>query len=140
MKFPVFVSCYTLLLFATILLMSKEILGPTTGSDSKDFSIKNDLFQNAYENAVSESIKNPKPSEDASILDKLKDAINAILIADFFLIIFFLVWFVAAAALQSTYPVVLERFQDIFQPVVVPSLTVLMTGSIASGLLKKNNS
>ena len=120
--------------------MSKEILGPTTGSDSKDFSIKNDLFQNAYENAVSESIKNPKPSEDASVLDKLKDAINAILIADFFLIIFFLVWFVAAAALQSTYPVVLERFQDIFQPVVVPSLTVLMTGSIASGLLKKNNS
>ena len=57
------------------------------------------------------------------------------LIADFFVVIVFLLWFLVAAALQKTYPVVLERFQDIFQPVVVPSLTVLMGGSIASGVM-----
>ena len=61
--------------------------------------------------------------------------VTSVLIADFFVVMFFLIWFLLAAALQSTYPVVLERFQDIFQPVVVPSLTVLMAGSIASGLL-----
>lgn len=58
------------------------------------------------------------------------------MIADFFVVMFFLIWFLLAAALQSTYPVVLERFQDIFQPIVVPSLTVLMVGSIASGILE----
>ena len=39
------------------------------------------------------------------------------------------------AAMQKTNPFLLEKFQDIFQPVVVPSLTVLMAGSIASGVL-----
>jgi len=74
---------------------------------------------------------------DNSITEKFKDFIGTVLIADFFLIIFFLLWFVTAAVLQSSYPVVLERFQDIFQPVVVPSLTLLMVGSIASGTLGK---
>lgn len=75
--------------------------------------------------------------EGSSIVDKVKDILSTVLIADFFLIMAFLLWFIVAAALQSTYPVVLERFQDIFQPVVVPSLTVLMVGSIASGLSGK---
>lgn len=74
---------------------------------------------------------------NTSVFDKVKDVLSAVLIADFFLIMVFLLWFIIAAALQSTYPVVLERFQDIFQPVVVPSLTVLMVGSIASGLSGK---
>jgi ABC-type uncharacterized transport system permease subunit len=65
----------------------------------------------------------------------VKSAISALLIADFFVVIFFLVWFLAAAAMQKTNPFLLEKFQDIFQPVVVPSLTVLMAGSIASGVL-----
>ena len=72
-----------------------------------------------------------------SVFDKVKDVLSAVLVADFFLIMAFLLWFLIAAALQSTYPVILERFQDIFQPVVVPSLTVLMVGSIASGLSSK---
>jgi len=69
-----------------------------------------------------------------SIVNKAKDALGIVFIVDFFVIIFFLGWFLAAAAMQSTNPWLLERFQDIFQPVVVPSLTVLMTLSIASGV------
>jgi len=76
---------------------------------------------------------------DNSIIEKFKDFISAILIADFFLIMFFLLWFLLAAVLQSSFPVILERFQDIFQPVVVPSLTLLMVGSIASGPLGKKS-
>jgi hypothetical protein len=73
--------------------------------------------------------------EEAGIIKTVKDALSFIMVADFFVVIVFLVWFLAAAAMQKTDPWLLERFQDIFQPVVVPSLTVLMTGSIASGLL-----
>lgn len=64
-----------------------------------------------------------------------KDVLSSLLVADFFLVMFFLGWFILAAALQSTNAYLLERFQDIFNPVVVPSLTLLMVGSIASGLL-----
>lgn len=71
-----------------------------------------------------------------SFIEGLKSAFTTLLIADFFVVIVFLVWFLAAAVLQSSYPVVLERFQDVFQPVVVPALTVLMVGSIASGALE----
>ena len=74
-------------------------------------------------------------TSERSPLEAVKDAVSLVLIADFFVVIVFLVWFIIAAATQKTTPVILERFQDIFQPVVVPSLTVLMAGSIASGLL-----
>lgn len=78
-----------------------------------------------------------KVSSQKSLGEKAKDLVSVLLVADFFVIIVFLVWFLAGAVTQKTFPVVLERFQDIFQPVVVPALTVLMVGSIASGVLDK---
>lgn len=83
----------------------------------------------------SKLIKPEAIKEDGAIMKYLKNSVSTVLIVDFFVVIVFLVWFLAAAALQKTYPVVLERFQDIFQPVVVPSLTVLMAGSILSGVI-----
>eukprot|EP01036_Dinobryon_divergens_P025684 gene25684-34257_t len=98
--------------------------------------IDNDLQQlDSYKSMDNNGLSGQQ--EGSSVVDKVKDILSAVLIADFFLIMAFLLWFIVAAALQSTYPVVLERFQDIFQPVVVPSLTVLMVGSIASGLSGK---
>lgn len=83
-------------------------------------------------------ISSTSPSDTSdSLLSKAKDAFVALLIADFFVVMFFLTWFLVAAGLQSSVPVLLERFQDIFQPVVVPALTLLMVGSVASGLLDK---
>jgi hypothetical protein len=61
--------------------------------------------------------------------------LSLVLVVDFFVVLVFLVWFLLGAALQSTNAVVLERFQDIFNPVVVPCLTLLMVGSIASAVL-----
>ena len=98
--------------------------------------IDNDLQQlNSFKSMENNGLSGQQ--EGSSVVDKVKDILSTVLIADFFLIMAFLLWFIVAAALQSTYPVVLERFQDIFQPVVVPSLTVLMVGSIASGLSGK---
>eukprot|EP01031_Cornospumella_fuschlensis_P035057 gene35057-42457_t len=71
-----------------------------------------------------------------SLGSKFQNFLSVLFVVDFFVILVFLAWFLAGVATQSTVPVVLERFQDIFQPVVVPALTVLMTGSIASGVLE----
>lgn len=75
-----------------------------------------------------------EPSKEEDSFKPIKDLLSIIFIADFFVVIVFLLWFLLAAALQSTNPFLLEKFQDIFNPVVVPALTVLMVGSIASGL------
>jgi hypothetical protein len=72
---------------------------------------------------------------ESGVVKAVKNALSLVLVADFFVVIVFLVWFLAAAAMQKANPFLLERFQDIFQPVVVPCLTVLMVGSIASGTL-----
>ena len=66
------------------------------------------------------------------------DLIAKILVADLVLVLVFLVWFIAAAVTQQQgNPYLLERFQDIFEPVVQPALGVLMIGSIASGISDK---
>eukprot|EP00596_Hydrurales_sp_CCMP1899_P005936 CAMPEP_0119033694 /NCGR_PEP_ID=MMETSP1177-20130426/750_1 /TAXON_ID=2985 /ORGANISM="Ochromonas sp, Strain CCMP1899" /LENGTH=213 /DNA_ID=CAMNT_0006990633 /DNA_START=295 /DNA_END=936 /DNA_ORIENTATION=- len=75
--------------------------------------------------------------EENKVFATAKNVFGVLFIGDFFVVIFFLVWFLAAAAMQSTNPFLLERFQDIFQPVVVPSLTVLMVGSMASGAMEE---
>lgn len=104
-------------------------------SDISRFQERERAVQAAREQALqSSSAAGGAKAEENSVVASLKSAFSTLLIADFFLVIFFLVWFLAAAALQSTNAFLLERFQDIFQPVVVPSLTVLMVGSIASGV------
>lgn len=106
-------------------------------SDLDDFR----LTMSNYQSQISPIGQSTPPGGIAqtnsnSFIEGLKSAFTTLLIADFFVVIVFLVWFLAAAVLQSSYPVVLERFQDVFQPVVVPALTVLMVGSIASGALE----
>ena len=52
--------------------------------------------------------------EENAVAKTLKNIFSAIFIADFFVVIVFLVWFLAAAAMQSTNPFLLERFQVTF--------------------------
>ena len=94
------------------------------------------IFQERSLQAAQERSSNSKPESGA--VNVLKSVFSAVLIADFFVVIAFLLWFLAAAAMQKTNPFLLEKFQDIFQPVVVPSLTVLLVGSIASGVISKD--
>jgi len=93
-------------------------------------------FEERALQAARERNSGNESTKENGAVSGFKSVFSAILIADFFVVIVFLVWFLAAAALQSTNPWLLERFQDIFNPVVVPSLTVLMVGSIASGALE----
>ncbi len=71
--------------------------------------------------------------------ERIFDVVSNIIVADFFLILGFLLWFVVGISTQSSQPAILHTFQGIFQPVVVPSLTVLMVGSLASGLLNRSD-
>lgn len=104
-------------------------LGGSFQSDLDDF---NSRLLEGSENRK-KSLREEK--QESGPVKTVKDVFSFILVADFFVVIFFLVWFLAAAATQKANPFLLERFQDIFQPVVVPALTVLMTGSIASGVI-----
>jgi hypothetical protein len=112
----------------------EQLLPAGFQSDLDDFR----LTMSSYQSQIAPISQSTAPSQSSSnsFIEGLKSAFTTLLIADFFVVIVFLVWFLAAAALQSSYPVVLERFQDVFQPVVVPALTVLMVGSIASGALE----
>lgn len=49
--------------------------------------------------------------EENALAKTLKNIFSAIFIADFFVVIVFLIWFLAAAAMQSTNPFLLEKFQ-----------------------------
>ena len=117
----------------------KEVLGAAiqdlavTASMSEDLS---DFERRALLQAEQRKLDS-QPGQDSGIMKTIKDLIGKALIADFFLVLVFLAWFLAAAATKSSNPFLLEKFQDIFQPVVVPSLTVLMVGSIASGTFGK---
>ena len=49
--------------------------------------------------------------EEGGVTKTLKNIFAGVFIADFFLVIGFLIWFLAAAAMQKTNPFLLERFQ-----------------------------
>ena len=49
--------------------------------------------------------------EEGGVTKTLKNIFAGVFIADFFLVIAFLIWFLAAAAMQKTNPFLLERFQ-----------------------------
>ena len=100
--------------------------------DISEFEQSRNMLMQARER---ERIKSSSPGDSSTALQSIKDLVGVVLIADFFVVMVFLVWFLFAAAMQKTNPFFLEKFQDIFQPVVVPCLTVLMAGSIASGVL-----
>lgn len=112
-------------------LTTKSVTQQLSSSFQSDFDDFNSRMLAGADNRKQDM----QAEQEGGIMKTLKDALSFVMVADFFVVMVFLVWFLAAAAMQKTDPWLLERFQDIFQPVVVPSLTVLMTGSIASGLL-----
>jgi hypothetical protein len=79
----------------------------------------------------------PLPDMDRAPTRSIQGLLNKALVLNFFVVVGFLVWFLSGVVLQSSYPAVLLGFQGIFQPVVVPALTVLMVGSVATGVAEK---
>jgi hypothetical protein len=52
-----------------------------------------------------------KVQEESDVTKTLKNVFSAVFIADFFVVIVFLIWFLAAAATQKSNPFLLEKFQ-----------------------------
>lgn len=86
---------------------SDDLKIPTLASQLED-DINSWKLQNSYKS-------NNSNSNDSDISLKAKDFISTVLIADFFVVMFFLVWFIFGAALKNVNPYFLEKFQDIFQ-------------------------
>lgn len=59
--------------------------------------------------------------EENNVTKTLKNIFSAVFIADFFVVIVFLIWFLAAAVTQKSNPFLLEKFQ------VIAFVYVLMT-------------
>lgn len=74
---------------------------------------------------------------DKSLWKSISDGISILLVADLFVVLIFLAWFLAAVVLQGSQPDILLSFQSNFPTLVLPALTVLMAGSIASGAIGK---
>ncbi len=116
-------------------LESKKGLTTLLEDDIKELSQKSLKID-----SINSSSSNNSPV--GGIMNTVKDAVSIVLLVDFFVILFFLGWFILAAVLKDSNPFFLERFQDLFNPVVQPAIGILMAGSIASGLLgdrKKEN-
>ena len=116
-------------------LESKKGLTTLLEDDIKELSQKSLKID-----SINSSSSNNSPV--GGIMNTVKDAVSLVLLVDFFVILFFLGWFILAAVLKDSNPFFLERFQDLFNPVVQPAIGILMAGSIASGLLgdrKKEN-
>jgi hypothetical protein len=98
--------------------------------------LEEDLYQFNQNN-----INNSNQSaEEGGILKVLKDGFGVVFSANFFLIIFFLIWFIAATVSKEAFSnyFLIEKFQDIFQPIIQPSLGLLMGGSVLSGVINKD--
>jgi hypothetical protein len=106
--------------------------------------LEDDIKELSQKSLKIDSINSSSSSNSpvGGIMNTVKDAVSIVLLVDFFVILFFLGWFILAAVLKDSNPYFLERFQDLFNPVVQPAIGILMAGSIASGLLgdrKKEN-
>jgi len=89
-------------------------------------------------NIETASYNDEKYHQSNGIASKIKELFSALLVADFFLILLFLTWFIAATISKEVFSsyFLIEKFQDIFQPVIQPALGLLMIGSVSSAVLK----
>jgi hypothetical protein len=69
----------------------------------------------------------------------LQEAFSLLLTADFFVVLGFLGYFVVAIAARSLFQngTLLDRFSDLWAPVIQPALGVLMAGTIVSGTVSQ---
>ncbi|TFJ84434.1 hypothetical protein NSK_004419 [Nannochloropsis salina CCMP1776] len=73
----------------------------------------------------------------ASFADKAGSILQKVLVADFFVVLGFLGWFVTGVVFKSALndATVIDKFTDIWMPVIQPALGVLMAGTLGVGAL-----
>lgn len=76
---------------------------------------------------------------EESLASGAKDVISTIITVDFFVVIAFMLWFIAGVVSSYGFSnsFLLDQFNDKWTPVVQPALGVLMGGTIAGGVLSK---
>jgi hypothetical protein len=69
----------------------------------------------------------------------LQEAFSYILAADFFVVFGFLLYFVAAVAARSLFQdgSLLDKFSELWTPIIQPALGLLMAGTIVGGTVSK---
>lgn len=74
-----------------------------------------------------------------SLISGAKDVISTIITVDFFVVIAFMLWFIAGVVSSYGFSdtFLLDQFNDKWTPVVQPALGVLMGGTIAGGVASK---
>ncbi len=67
--------------------------------------------------------------------NKLKQVIDNLLLIDLFLVIFFAIFFIFAIIMQlNGIFIFINFFQIVWNPLVVPMITILITGSLVNGI------
>ena len=73
-------------------------------------------------------------AEAATTLQRIKGAIDTLLVIDVFVVIAGAVWFGVAVALQSQHvKAPLELFQQLWEPLFTPAIGLLMGAALLSG-------
>lgn len=84
-------------------------------------------------------IRQGRGDDEGSFALGAKDLISTIITVDFFVVIAFMLWFIAGVVstyiLQDTF--LLDKFNDSWSSIVQPALGVLMGGTIAGGVVSK---
>lgn len=73
----------------------------------------------------------------SAFADKAGGILNKVLVADFFVILAFFGWFVTGVFFKSVLSdaSVIDKFTDIWMPVIQPALGLLMAGTLGVGAL-----
>ena len=101
---------------------------------SSTSELERDMIEFQRNQAASSGMNVKDARSSGGIFASTKSVLSYVLVVDFFAIIVFLVWFISAT-IQKEFmgdAWLLERFQDIFMPVVQPALGLLMIGSVLS--------
>lgn len=110
---------------------NKSGLGKSEGPDLADLGADIARFR-AKEGTRSESL-------GESVKSGAKDLISNIITIDFFVVIAFMLWFIAGVV--STYgfknTFLLDEFNESWTPIVQPALGLLMGGTIIGGVVSK---
>jgi hypothetical protein len=78
----------------------------------------------------------PAPRMGASGLQRLKEAMDRLLVLDVFVVIGGAVWFALAVALHSQHvEAPLQLFQRLWEPLFTPAIGLLMAAAVLSGVL-----
>jgi len=98
-------------------LIDSSIISDSDNLISKEIKIGTEFELGDYQSKFLTTEKTTSTPEN-EILRKAKDVFSGLLVADFFLVVFFLIWFIAASISKESMgnPYLIEKFQDIFQP------------------------